>query len=294
MSHPHISADARQDRPVIDTSVAHPARRYNYWLGGKDNFAADRESADAIERIFPGIRTAAIENRRFLHRTVQYLTGVARVRQFLDVGTGLPTADNTHEVAQRHDPTARVVYVDNDPIVLVHARALLTSHPNGATAYLQADLREPKDILTASEVTGTLELTEPVAVLLVAVLHFLPDHEQAYDVVHTLMDGMPAGSFLVVSHATTDLLPTATARRLDDVPGRGDFTARTRAQIAGFFDGLALLDPGVQVVSAWRPDPGHPQPPPEQVAAYGGVARKPDPRHDQPTVGPGRTTASRR
>jgi hypothetical protein len=268
---------------VIDTTTAHPARRYNYWLGGKDNFAADRTSADAVERIFPGIRTAAVENRRFLHRAVRYLVEVEGVRQFLDIGTGLPAPDNTHEIAQRLATSARVVYVDNDPLVLAHARALLTSHPAGATAYLQADLREPKNILTAPELTDTLDLSEPVAVLLVAVLHFVPDHDMAYAAVRTLMEAMPAGSCLVVSHATTDLLPAATGRRLNgpDVPGRGDFTARTRTQIAGFFDGLTLVDPGLEVVSAWRPDPGHPAPPPEQVAAYGAVARKPAPRHDR-------------
>jgi trans-aconitate methyltransferase len=264
---------------TLDVTVAHPARRYNYWLGGKDNFAADRASADAIEKIYPGIRTAAVENRRFLHRAVRYLVQVEGVRQFLDVGTGLPTADNTHEVAQRYDPTARVLYVDNDPLVLVHARALLISYPAGATAYLDADLRQPDTILAAPKLHDTLDLTRPVAVLLVAVLHFLPDHEQAYDVVQTLMAAMPAGSYLVISHATTDALPADTARRLAacDLPGRGDFTARTCAQVARFFDGLTLIDPGLHVISAWRPDPRHPQPPAEQVAAYGGIAHKPAP-----------------
>jgi hypothetical protein len=266
---------------ALDVTVAHPARRYNYWLGGKDNFAADRASADAIEKIYPHIRTAAVENRRFLHRAVRYLVQVAGVRQFLDIGTGLPTADNTHEVAQRQDPAARVVYVDNDPLVLVHARALLVSHPAAAAAYLDADLRQPDTILAAPELQDTLDLTRPVAVLLVAVLHFLPDHEQAYDVVRTLMAAMSTGSYLVISHATTDLLPADTARRLaaEDLPGRGNFTARTRAQVARFFDGHLLIDPGVQPVSAWRPDLDDSQPPPEQVAVYGGIARKPPPRH---------------
>ena len=269
---------------VIDTTTAHPARRYNYWLGGKDNFEADRVSADAIEKIYSGIRTAAVENRLFLHRVVRYLVEVEGLRQFLDVGTGLPTHDNTHEVAQQLDPCARIVYVDNDPLVLVHARALLTSHPCGATAYVQADLRRPDDILAAPELKGTLDLTLPVAVLLVAVLHFLPDHQQAHTAVQTLMDAMPPGSFLVISHATTDLLPADTARRLTapDLPGRGDFTARTHEQVTSFFDGLTLLDPGVQVLSTWRPDPDHPPPPADQVAAYGAVARKPTVRHHEP------------
>jgi hypothetical protein len=269
-----MTLDQRQS--LIDTSTAHPARRYNYWLGGKDNFAADRASADAIEAVYPHIRTAAVENRRFLSRVVRYLVEMAGVRQFLDVGTGLPTRDNTHEIAQRVDPTARVVYVDNDPMVLAHARALLTSHPAGATGYIEADLREPGTILAAPELRGTLDLTQPVAVLLVAVLHFLPGNAQAHDVVKTLMAAMPVGSYLVVSHATTDVLPADTTRRLAvrDLPGRGDFAARSRRQVARFFDGLTLVDPGLQIVSAWRPDSGPPQPAAERVAAYGAVACK--------------------
>ena len=262
--------------PVIDTSRAHPARRYNYWLGGKDNFAADRASGDAIEQIFPGIRTAAIENRRFLQRAVRYLAAQG-IRQFLDIGTGLPTEDNTHEIAQHLDPTSRIVYVDNDPLVLVHARALLTSHPAGRTAYLQADLRRPEQILTDPELTTTLDLSRPVAVLLVAVLHFLPDHTEANTTVNALMEAVPPGSYLVISHATTGLLPAATTRALTsgEVPGTADFTGRTRAQVARFFDRLTLVDPGVEVISRWRPDP-HPCPPPaDQVSMYGGVARKP-------------------
>jgi hypothetical protein len=244
---------------------------------GKDNFAADRESGDAIEKIFPGIRTAAVENRRFLQRAVRYLAG-QRVGQFLDVGTGLPTQDNTHEVAQRVDPSCRIVYVDNDALVLVHARALLTSDPAGRTAYLQADLRQPKQILGDPDLRATLDLSRPVAVLLVAVLHFLPDHDQAYTAVRTLMDAVPAGSYLVISHATTDLLPAATANQLTGggVPGAADFTGRSREQVGRFFDGLTMVDPGLAVISRWRPDPDGPPPPPDdQVCVYGAVARKP-------------------
>ena len=263
--------------PTVDTTTAHPARRYDYWLGGKDNFAADRESGDAVAALFPGIRTAARENRRFLHRAVRYLVEQAGVRQFLDIGTGLPTADNTHSIAQRLDPSSRIVYVDNDPLVLVHARALLTSDPRGATEYLHADLREPQAILADDALKSTLDLAEPVGVLLVAILHFLPDDTQAYAVVKTVMDALAPGSYLVISHATTDLLPADTAEKLAtrDIPGRGEFTGRTRAQVAAFFDGLTLVDPGVQVVSNWRPDPGSTPPPPEQVSVYGAVARKP-------------------
>jgi SAM-dependent methyltransferase len=262
--------------PSIDTTTAHPARRYNHWLGGKDNFAADRESADAIEAIFPGIRTAAVENRRFLHRAVRYLVQDAGVRQFLDIGTGLPTADNTHEVAQRLAPQSKVVYVDNDPLVLAHARALLTSDPRGATAYLDADLREPGKILADSALTDTLDLTRPVGLLLVAILHFLPDTRQAYGIVRTLMDALPAGSFLVISHATGDLLDPDTARSLDtgDFPGRGDFTGRTHAQISRFLDGLDPVPPGLTVISDWKPDPDTTPPQPQDVSVYGAVAHK--------------------
>ena len=182
--------DRDPSRPVIDTTTAHPARRYDYWLGGKDNFAADRESADAIETIFPSIRTAARENRNFLHRAVRYLVTEAGVRQFLDIGTGLPTADNTHDIAQRLAPDARIVYVDNDPLVLVHARALLTSHPHGATQYIEADLRQPEQILTDADLTGTLDLAKPVALLLVAVLHFVPDTDHPDTIVRTLLDAL--------------------------------------------------------------------------------------------------------
>jgi hypothetical protein len=264
--------DPAEPDPVLDVSVAHPARRYNYWLGGKDNFQADRESADAIEAIYPYVRTAAVQNRLFLKRVVRYLVEQAGVRQFLDIGTGLPTTDNTHEVAQRINPGARVVYVDNDPLVLVHARALLTSHSAGRTAYVEADLTDPQRILTDTEVATTLTMSEPVAVLLVAVLHFLPDTEAAYSVVKTLIDALPAGSYLVVSHATDDYLPPETAEAFRT--NTFDFTSRNRDQISGFFDGLDVIPPGVTVVSQWR-NPDIDPPPPEQVSVYGCLARKP-------------------
>jgi hypothetical protein len=272
--------DRDPSRPVIDTTTAHPARRYDFWLGGKDNVAADRESADAIEKIFPSIRVAARENRNFLHRAVRHLVTEAGIRQFLDIGTGLPTADNTHDIAQRLAPDSRIVYVDNDPLVLAHARALLTSHPQGATQYLEADLRQPDQILTDTDLTGTLDLTKPVALLLVAVLHFVPDTDHPHTIVRTLLDALTPGSFLVLTHATTDLLPPATAKQLaaEDIPGRSQFTDRTLDDVSGFFDGLELVPPGIQVVSAWRPDPGDTPPPPEQVSVYGAVARKPDPQ----------------
>ena len=262
----------------LDVSRPHPARRYDYWLGGKDNFAADRQSGDAIEKVFPHIRTAARANRDFLHRTVRCLAAEAGIRQFLDIGTGLPTADNTHDIAQRVDPTCRIVYADNDPLVLAHARALLTSHPPGRTAYLHADLRRPDDLLRAVIADGTLDLTQPVAVMLVAVLHFIHDDAQASAAVDTLMRAMPTGSYLTLSHATADFLRPSTRAALSggSVLGSSDFTSRTRTQVEQFFklNGLTLIPPGVTVVSDWRPDPDTPTVPPEHVSVWGGIAAK--------------------
>ena len=255
----------------IDASVMHPARRYNYWLGGKDNFLADRASGDAIAAVFPGIATAARENRGFLQRAVRLLAEHYDVRQYLDIGTGLPTADNTHEVAQRHVPDARVLYVDNDPLVLVHARALLTATPPAVTAYSQADLREPDRIL--AEAAGTLDLSQPTALMLVAILHFIPDDNQAYEAVKHLLHALAPGSFLVLSHATYDPFDPYTVAALDNV-GVGAFRPRTRAQVEQFFSGLNLISPGVQIVTDW-PEPRDEAPPPEEVAVYGAVARKP-------------------
>jgi hypothetical protein len=263
---------------TVDTSTPHPARRYNYWLGGKDNFAADRESADAIEAVFPHIRTAAVENRRFLQRAVRVLTQEHGIRQFLDVGTGLPTADNTHEVAQRIEPASRVVYVDNDPLVLTHARALLTSDPRGRTAYIPADLQEPESILAHPDVAATLDLSQPVAVMLIAVLHFVHDDEEAGRAIATLMGGLPPGSFLALTHATADFLPPEVAAALTSgkVQGTGSFEGRSGAQISRLLDdnGLEPIEPGLTVVSQWRPDPGVTPPPAEHVSVYGVVARK--------------------
>jgi len=263
---------------TVDTSTAHPARRYNYWLGGKDNFAADRESADAIEAVFPHIRTAAVENRRFLQRVVRVLTQEHGIRQFLDVGTGLPTADNTHQVAQRIEPSSRVVYVDNDPLVLTHARALLTSDPRGRTAYISADLRDPDSILAHADLVATLDLNRPVAVMLIAVLHFVHDDDQANTAIATLMRALPPGSFLALTHATADFLPPEIAAALTSgkVRGASSFEGRSGAQVARLLDdnGLELIEPGLTVVSQWRPDPGVTPPPAEHVSVYGAVARK--------------------
>jgi len=256
----------------FDVGTAHPARRYNYWLGGKDNFAADRASGDAIASTFPTIRDSVRENRKFLRRTVEFLAGEAGIDQFLDVGTGLPTADNTHEVAQRIIPGSRIVYVDNDPIVLAHARALLTSSPEGATAYIDADLRDPSTILDAPQLRATLDFDRPIALVLLAVLHFVHDHQDPYGVVRRIVETLPAGSYLVMSHATYDLVDPAKVEVLERQSG-GQWRSRSRDEFARFFDGMTLVEPGVVPIGDWRPEPGGTRPDPAQIVTYGAVAR---------------------
>ncbi|GAA2629264.1 SAM-dependent methyltransferase [Dactylosporangium fulvum] len=270
---------SHSDLDRIDTTTAHPARRYNYWLGGKDNFAADRESGDAIAAVYPAIRTTALENRRFLRRAVRFVAEQG-VRQFLDIGTGIPTADNTHEVAQAIAPESRIVYVDNDPIVLTHARALLTSTPEGATAYIDADLRDVDGILAHPDLRRTLDLDRPVAVMLIAIVHFLFDDDRPYETVRRLLDPLPSGSCLVLTHGTSDLAsPEVRAHAEAEMrAGRLRFDAmpRTKEQVAEFFTGLELVDPGIVPIIDWRPTvPEADRPPVTDVAMYGAVARKP-------------------
>ena len=269
--------DHEPGRPAIDTSVPHSARRYNYWLGGKDNFAVDRQSGDEIERLFPTVRVMAVANRRLLQRVVRFLTADAGVRQFLDIGTGLPTADNTHEVAQRIAPESHILYVDNDPLVLVHARALLTSTDAGETAYLEADLRDPGSIVRHPQLRATLDLSQPVGLLLFAVLHFVPGQGEARGIVEQLVDVLPSGSYLVASHATQDFSPpelVAAYRKLLD-NGRADVWPRDRDEFTALFDGLELVGPGVVPAGEWRPDPGEPLPVRQDVGLWAAVARKP-------------------
>jgi S-adenosyl methyltransferase len=263
----------------IDTTVPHPARRYNYWLDGKDNFAADRASADEFEAKFPGMRAGVRANRAALGRMTRYLAGEAGIRQFLDIGTGLPTADNTHEVAQRVVPESRVLYVDNDPLVLTHARALLTSSPEGKTDYLQADLRAPATILDSPELRAVLDLSQPVALMLIAVLHFIDDRRQAREIVGQLMDALPAGSYLAVTQFTLDFLPEQEKvlyRQMLDA-GRSDVWPADRSEFAALFDGMDLVDPGVALVSRWRPDDDvqDADADPSRIAIYAGLGRKP-------------------
>ena len=263
--------------PEIDTSRPHPARMYDYALGGKNHFAADREAADKGFASWPSARVAARENRAFLGRAVRYLAGQAGIRQFLDIGTGLPTTNNVHQVAQAIAPESRVVYADNDPLVLAHARALLTSAPEGRTAYMQADLRDPEAILSAAETRETLDFSQPVALLLVAVLHFVPDENKPAEIIQTLLSALAPGSYLVASHLTGEHNPDGTAAVQRTSQGAGiTLGARDSDEFAQLaFSGLDLVPPGVVLVSEWRPDGKRPRPLPHEVSAYGGVARKP-------------------
>jgi S-adenosyl methyltransferase len=248
---------------------------YDYYLGGKNHFAADRETAELGLAGWQSGRIAARENRAFLGRAVRYLAAEAGIRQFLDIGTGLPTTNNVHEVAQQVAPESRVVYADNDPLVLAHARALLTSSPEGRTAYIQADLRDPEAILSDPAVREVLDFGQPVALMLVAVLHFVPDEFDPARVLATLTGALPPGSFLVASHITGEHDPVgpatgARAYRAAGLPAQlrdGDEFARLA------FSGLELVAPGVVLVSEWRPDSSGPRPTPAEVSWYGGVAR---------------------
>ena len=253
----------------IDTSVAHPARRYDYWLGGKDNFAADRESGEAVLKVFPGARVWARENRAFLRRAVTFLAREAGIRQFLDIGTGIPTANNTHEVAQSVAPRTRVVYVDNDPIVLVHARALLTSTPEGRTAYVDADFRDPERILSDPETREVLDFSRPTALMLLAVLHFFADDDGPYEIVARLVDELAPGSFLAMSHGTGDFM---SEHQQGAMTGLGH--VRSRAGLARFFEGTELVDPGIVSIESWRPEtPEALRPTPADINCYGAVGR---------------------
>ena len=257
----------------LDVSVAHIARVYNYWLGGKDHFAADRVAGDATIEVYPGIQQSARANRAFLARTVRYLAEAEGIRQFLDIGTGLPTANNTHEVAQATAPDSRIVYVDNDPLVLAHARALLTSTPQGATAYLDADLRDTGEIL--GQAAGILDFGRPMAIMLIAILHYIPDLGEARDIVARLLAAVPPGSFLVISHAGSDLFADEIAafeKNLNDhLPG-DRHVARPHAEVAQFFEHTMLLTPGVVRVSEWRPDTADDEAAPTTL--WGGIGRK--------------------
>ena len=268
--------EAGQARLEIDTTRPHPARMYDYFLGGKNNFAVDRETAEKALRSWGTARSAARENRAFLGRAVRYLVAEAGIRQFLDIGTGLPSANNVHEVAQDVAPSCRIVYVDSDPIVLAHARALLTSSPEGKTAYIHADFRDPEKILADPATRGTLDFTKPVALMLVAILHFVPDTDNPRRVIETLLDALPSGSYLVASHVTAEHDPDTLAGAGRAYSERGlTGQIRTSEEFADLaFAGLEMVDPGVVLVSDWRPQGTGPRPLASEVNTYGGVARK--------------------
>jgi hypothetical protein len=256
----------------LDTGRPHSARVWNYWLGGKDHYRADRILGDKVARLVPGIVDSARADRAFLNRSVRYLGGQG-IRQYLDIGTGLPTMENTHEVAQRVAPESRIVYVDHDPMVLAHARALLRSTPEGATDYLDADLRDPEKILEMAE--KTLDFSRPVALMLLAVTHLVTDDVEAYGIVRRLMDALPSGSHLVLAHACTDAEPTRTAvSAYNDSGIPTPIKARDRGEITRFFDGLELVEPGVVSCPHWRPDPSA-WAVPGEVMTFCGVGRKP-------------------
>jgi hypothetical protein len=266
-------ATGRSRRLGFDTGFPNVARIYDVLLGGKDNYAADREAAEELLKVVPGAAAAARENRAFLGRAVRFLAGEAGIRQFLDIGTGLPAAGNVHQVAQATDPAARVVYTDFDPVVVLHANVLLADAVT--VSAINADLRYPRDLLTSPAVRALIDFDEPVAVLLVAVLHFLEDRENPWGIVDCLKDHLAPGSYLVVSHVTGDDIPPDARQHAREVydtasaPG----VARSRDDIARFFDGLVMLAPGLVSVPAWRPD--HIVRTPRETLFYAGIGRKP-------------------
>ena len=267
----HQTVDLQTDQP-------HPARVYDYLLGGKDNFAADRAAAEAGIRANPNSRIPPRENRAFLGRAVRYLAREAGISQFLDIGTGIPTSPNVHEVAQHIEPRARIVYVDNDPIVLTQARALLTTGPEGRTAYIDADLRDIDAILGSAELQRTLDLGKPVGLLLIAVMHFIPDEDDPWALAARLLAALPSGSYLALSHLTGDFDPAAWAGVVAVFRRSGvTMQVRPKPDVERFFAGLDLIDPGVVSLPQWRPDPSDVGRPPSDaaVSVYGGVARKP-------------------
>jgi O-methyltransferase involved in polyketide biosynthesis len=269
-----VTGSPNAHRGVVDSTVPHTARIWNYWLGGKDNFAADRAVGDRVQRFLPDIVASARADRAFLGRAVRHLVTGAGIRQFLDVGTGLPTAENTHEVAQAIAPETRVVYADNDPLVLAYARTLLTSSRAGVTDYIDADIRDPGTIVRLAR--ATLDFDRPIAVMLLGVLNFVGDDEQARAIVRDLMAAVPSGSHLAVAHPTDEIRPeeSAAAARQWNETATPPITLRRKAQLLRYFDGLELLEPGVVTCTKWRPEPGDPAAGTD-VYQFCGLGRKP-------------------
>jgi hypothetical protein len=260
----------------LKTDVPHSARVYDYLLGGKDNFSADRAAAAEITKGWANLPRSMRANRNFMARVARYLAAEQGIRQFLDIGTGLPTSPNLHEIAQEVAPESRIAYVDNDPIVLVHARALLTSTPEGQTTYLDADLRDPDAILESRQLRETLDLDRPIAVTVFAILHFITDDAVAQDIIDRLMRPLPPGSILALSACTADSAPEEVSAGVAAYNANGiPLVARDRAEVERFFDGLELLDPGVVLVNHWHPDDLAASEVDAHVHMYGGIARKP-------------------
>jgi len=260
----------------LHTDRPHPARVYDFLLGGTSNFPADRAAAEQGMRANPHSLVPPRENRAFLRRVVRHLAREESIRQFLDLGSGIPTAPNVHQVAQQIAPDARVLYVDHDPLVLAHARELLAGDPRGRTAFLAADLRDPQSLLESPELRATIDLSRPVGLLLIAIMHFVGDDDDPYGVVRRLVAALPPGSFVALSHLTGDF-DAAAWEHVTEIYRRSGVTmqVRPRAAVERFFTGLDLVEPGVQVLPGWRPEPGAGDPPPDaQVSVYGGLARK--------------------
>lgn len=265
------SSRSGRAKPEIDATVPHSARVWNYWLGGKDNYPVDRAAGDQYREIFPQIVDVARAFRHFLARTIWFLAGEAEIRQFLDVGTGLPTVDNTHEVAQRVAPESHIVYVDNDPLVLAHARALLTSAPEGATDYVDADMRDPGAIIRAA--SATLDFDRPVALMLMGVLGHVADYDEARTIVSRLLDALPSGSYLALADSISVGEAHLEAHEKYKDSGAVPYNLRPAEEVAGFFDGLELVEPGLVSIPRWRPEP-QPFGPPAEMATLGAVGRK--------------------
>jgi hypothetical protein len=259
--------------PKLDTSIPHNARVWNYWLGGKDHFESDRTIGDQIRQVFPDIVDIARESRKFHIRAVTFLAAEAGIRQFLDIGTGLPTANNTHEVAQRIAPSSRIVYVDNDPLVLVHARALLTSSPEGVTDYIEADVRDPAKII--DEAANTLDLSQPVGLMMLGILGNVVDYDEACSIVRQFVAAVPAGSYVVINDGTNVINPEGrNAATRASIETGTPYISRSPQEIAGYFDGLELIEPGVVSSPRWRPDT-HDGVSPAEVDVFCGVAKRP-------------------
>ncbi|GAA0655732.1 SAM-dependent methyltransferase [Kitasatospora atroaurantiaca] len=272
-----MTGEGEELRPPADLrpEIPHPARMYDYYLGGKDNFPADREAAEKVMALSPLVRISALANRAFLQRAVRHLAHQG-IKQFLDIGTGIPTAGNTHETAQQVHPDARVAYLDNDPIVLVHSRALLAGASQGRATVAQADLRDPEAILDSPEVRKVLDLGQPVALLLFAVLHFIDEADDPYGIVRRLVDALPSGSYLALSHGTADFISPEEAGKGPAIyrNATAQLTMRTREQVLRFFDGLELEEPGLVTAPLWRPDQAL-QDTDAETGIWAGVARKP-------------------